>query len=90
MENACGRNCERLRRNHPIFKPTHYPLVAMWILVLGHLSQGSVAEARAAFQHALKVRQYLSPGLDDSFMAVFVDELDSSPTTPESQSLSPT
>ncbi len=49
---------------------------AIWVLVLVQLQCASVAEARAAFEHALKVRTYLSPGLDESFLPVFLDELD--------------
>jgi len=33
-------------------------------------------ESRSAFQHAMRVRRLLSPGLDTSFMTSFVKELE--------------
>jgi len=50
---------------------------AMWILLLAHLRQGNSEAARAAFQHAVRVRQLLSPGLDTSFLATFMPEFQS-------------
>jgi tetratricopeptide (TPR) repeat protein len=49
---------------------------AIWIVVLGHIRQVNVEEGRSAFQHALRVRQLLSPGLDTSFITSFVKELE--------------
>lgn len=48
---------------------------ASWILVLALLRTPAPGEARAAAEHALRVRQLLSPGLDTSFVATFEQEL---------------
>jgi tetratricopeptide (TPR) repeat protein len=48
---------------------------AIWILVLGRLRQANLDESRAAIQHALRVRELLSPGLDTSFEATVLKEL---------------
>ena len=45
---------------------------AIWIVLLGHIRQANLEESRSAFQHALRVRQLLSPGLDASFVTSFV------------------
>jgi tetratricopeptide (TPR) repeat protein len=49
---------------------------AIWLVLLGHLYQANSGEARSAFQHAMRVRQLLSPGLDTSFAARFVKEIE--------------
>jgi tetratricopeptide (TPR) repeat protein len=49
---------------------------AIWIVLLGHLRQANWGESRSAFQHAMRVRQLLSPGLDTSFVTDFVKELE--------------
>jgi HEAT repeat protein len=48
---------------------------AIWILVLVLLRVPAPAVARQAVEHALRVRQLLSPGLDTSFLATFTEEL---------------
>lgn len=48
---------------------------AIWIRVLALLGTTAPGEARAAADHALQVRQLLSPGLDTSFLATFTAEL---------------
>lgn len=48
---------------------------AIWILVLARLRTPAAGEARAAADHALRVRELLSPGLDTSFLATFLGEL---------------
>jgi hypothetical protein len=48
---------------------------ATWILILALLRTPAPGEARAAADHALRVRQLLSPGLDTSFLATFDEEL---------------
>ncbi len=49
---------------------------AIWIILLAHIRQSDLGEARSAFQHALRVRQLLSPGLDTSFITSFLKELE--------------
>jgi tetratricopeptide (TPR) repeat protein len=49
---------------------------AIWIVVLGHIRQASVKESRLAFEHALRARQLLSPGLSNSFVTSFAEELE--------------
>jgi len=49
---------------------------AIWIVLLGHVRQANLEESRSAFQHAMRVRQLLSPGLDTSFVTSFVKELE--------------
>ena len=56
---------------------------ATWILVLALLRAPAPAEARAAADHALRVRQLLSPGLDTSFVATFTEELGALPAADE-------
>ncbi|HEX3478453.1 MAG TPA: hypothetical protein VHT91_25705, partial [Kofleriaceae bacterium] len=48
---------------------------AIWIRILVLLRTPAPGEARAAADHALRVRQLLSPGLDTSFLATFTEEL---------------
>jgi tetratricopeptide (TPR) repeat protein len=48
---------------------------AIWILVLALLRAPAPEQARGAAEHALRVRQLLSPGLDTSFVATFTVEL---------------
>jgi tetratricopeptide (TPR) repeat protein len=50
---------------------------AIWILLLAHLRQGNLGQSRAAFQHAVRVRQLLSPGLVSSFLTAFMKEVQS-------------
>jgi tetratricopeptide (TPR) repeat protein len=50
---------------------------AIWILLLAHLREGNSEASRAAFQHAVRVRQLLSPGLDRSFLGTFMKEVQS-------------
>jgi tetratricopeptide (TPR) repeat protein len=64
------------------FDPVH--ATAIWILVLAQLRQGDHVKARAAFLHAMRVRQVLSPGYDDSFVATFLRELSAIPEKTES------
>jgi len=49
---------------------------AIWIVLLGHVRQANLEESRSAFQHAMRVRQLLSPGLDTPFVTSFVKELE--------------
>jgi tetratricopeptide (TPR) repeat protein len=49
---------------------------AIWIVLLGHICQANLGESRSAFQHALRVWQLLSPGLDTSFVMSFLKELE--------------
>jgi len=49
---------------------------AIWIVLMGHIRQGNLEEARAAFKHALQVRRVLSPGLDTSFLTSFIKALE--------------
>jgi tetratricopeptide (TPR) repeat protein len=49
---------------------------AIWIVLLGHVRQANLGESRSALHHALRVRQLLSPDLDTSFVADFLEELD--------------
>ena len=56
------------------FDPVHHE--AIWLVLLAYINRANVAESRSAFQHAMRVRQCLSPGLDESFVPVFLDELD--------------
>jgi tetratricopeptide (TPR) repeat protein len=49
---------------------------AIWIILLVHISQRNLGEARVAFEHAVRVRQLLSPGLDTSFIPTFLEELE--------------
>ena len=39
---------------------------AIWIVLPGHIRQANLEQSRSTFQHALRVRQLLSPGLDAS------------------------
>jgi predicted Zn-dependent protease len=48
---------------------------AIWILVLALLRSSAAGEAREATDHALRVRELLSPGLDTTFLATFTEEL---------------
>ncbi len=48
---------------------------AIWIAILGHIRQGNLEKSRLAFQHAMRVRRILSPGLDTSFLTSFIEEL---------------
>jgi hypothetical protein len=57
---------------------------ALWIVLLGHLHLANLEESRSASQHALTVRRVLSPGLDTSFVASFLKELESiKPNNPD-------
>lgn len=49
---------------------------AIWIALLGHIRQGNLEQSRLAFQHAMRVRRVLSPGLDTSFLTSFMKELE--------------
>lgn len=49
---------------------------AIWVVLLGHIRQANVEESHSAFQHALRVRQLLSPDLDTSFVTSFLKELE--------------
>lgn len=49
---------------------------SIWIILLGHIRQSNPPESRSAFDHALRVRQLLSPGLDTSFIPTFLEELE--------------
>ena len=48
---------------------------AIWVVLLGHIRQANLEESRSAFQHALRMRQLLSPDLDTSFVTTFLEEL---------------
>jgi tetratricopeptide (TPR) repeat protein len=48
---------------------------AIWVVLLGHIRQANLGESRSAFQHALRVRQLLSPDPDTSFVTTFLKEL---------------
>jgi tetratricopeptide (TPR) repeat protein len=48
---------------------------AIWIALLGHIRQGNLEQSRLAFQHAMRVRRVLSPGLDTSFLTSFMKEI---------------
>jgi tetratricopeptide (TPR) repeat protein len=48
---------------------------ATWILILALLRAFVPGEAREATDHALRVRELLSPGLDTTFLATFTEEL---------------
>jgi tetratricopeptide (TPR) repeat protein len=50
---------------------------AIWIVLLAEIRQANPEEARSAFEHARRVRQLLSPGLDTSFLPSFLKELES-------------
>jgi tetratricopeptide (TPR) repeat protein len=49
---------------------------AIWIVVLGHIRQANLEKSRSAFQHAMRVKNLLSPGLDTSFVPSFMKELE--------------
>lgn len=53
--------------------PVHHE--AIWLVLLCQLKLGNVKESRAAFQHAMKVRKILTPGLDESFLPTFLEDL---------------
>jgi tetratricopeptide (TPR) repeat protein len=48
---------------------------AVLLVLLAHLREGDLENARKAFQHARLVHELLSPGLDTSFVATFLREL---------------
>jgi tetratricopeptide (TPR) repeat protein len=48
---------------------------AIWIAVLAQIRCGAETAARSAYDHALRVWRHLSPGLDDSFLTQFRDEI---------------
>jgi tetratricopeptide (TPR) repeat protein len=50
---------------------------AIWILLLAHLRQANLRQSRTAFQHALRVHQLLSPGLNTSFVTTLMKEVQS-------------
>ena len=58
-----------------VLDPVHVD--AIWILLLAQLRQGNLEASQAAFRHALRVRQLLSPGLDSSFLGTFMKEVKS-------------
>jgi tetratricopeptide (TPR) repeat protein len=61
---------------------------AMWIVLLCQLRQENAGGSRAAWQHARRARELLSPGLDMSFVATFEDEIKSvQPASPEISAL---
>ena len=49
---------------------------AIRIAILGHIRQRNLEQSRLAFQHAMRVRRVLSPGLDTSFLTSFIKELE--------------
>jgi tetratricopeptide (TPR) repeat protein len=49
---------------------------ANWVFLLAHLRQEHLDEARAAFEHVVRVREILSPDLDTSFIKSVRAEFD--------------